>query len=114
MKIQKGDNVLVIKGKDRGKKGKVMRCLPRDHKVIVEGINVLIRHTRPRRQGEKGQRVEVSAPFDVSNVKLVCPKCGKPTRVVFRITRGKVPEGAAKAKRPATKRRTCQKCKQSI
>lgn len=102
MRIKKGDNVLVISGKDKGKKGKVSHCLPNENKIIVEGVNILIRHTRARRQGEKGQKVELAAPISISNVKLVCPKCGRPTRVSSKISSDKA------------KNRVCKKCKQII
>jgi len=84
MRIKKSDTVLIISGKDRGKKGKVIKALPKENKIVVEGVNLRKKHTRPRRQGEKGQIVEIAAPFDVSNVKLICPKCKKPTRVGYR------------------------------
>ncbi|MDI6777858.1 MAG: 50S ribosomal protein L24 [Patescibacteria group bacterium] len=81
MKIRKNDNVKILSGKDRGKIGKVMRVSPKSNKAIVEGLNLVKKHTRPRKQGEKGQRVTVPASIDISNLALVCPKCSKPTRV---------------------------------
>lgn len=81
MKIKKGDSVIVISGKDKGKTGKVVRALPSLHRVIVDGVNVRITHERPRRSGQKGQIVKKTVPLDVSNVALVDPKTGKPTRV---------------------------------
>jgi len=102
MKIQKGDNVLIISGKDRGKKGKVTHCLLSQNKIIVEGANIVVRHTRPKRQGEKGQKIELAAPLDVSNAQLICPKCSKPARVSFKILDDK------------TKKRLCKKCKQTF
>ena len=71
----------VLLGKDRGKTGQVMAVLPRQQRVLVEGVNVVKKHVRPRRQGEKGQRVEVAAPVHISKVQLVCPQCKKPSRV---------------------------------
>ncbi|OHA63130.1 MAG: 50S ribosomal protein L24 [Candidatus Wildermuthbacteria bacterium RIFCSPHIGHO2_12_FULL_45_9] len=85
MKIKKGDNVLVIAGKDRGRKGKVLQALPKEQRVVVEGMNMRKRHTKPRRQGQKGQIVEKPAAFAISNVKLICEKCGKAVRVGYRV-----------------------------
>lgn len=101
MKIKKNDTVLVISGKDRGRKGKVIRTLPKEGKVIVEGMNIKKKHIRPRREGEKGQIIEIPGPIDVSNVKLICPKCGKPTRIGYKIINKK-------------KFRICKKCSQEI
>jgi large subunit ribosomal protein L24 len=101
MKIKKGDIVLVISGKDRQRQGKVIKALPKEGKIVVEGINIKKKHIRPRREGQKGQIVELPAPLDVSNVKLLCPKCKKPTRIGYKIARGE-------------KRRICKKCKEAI
>jgi len=101
MKIKTGDTVLIISGKDKGKKGKVIKSLPREGRIIVEGINIRKKHVRPRREGEKGQIVEVPAPFDVSNVKLICPKCKNATRVGYKIVE-------------KNKYRVCKKCNQEI
>jgi large subunit ribosomal protein L24 len=84
MKIRKNDTVLVIVGKDRGKKGKVRQALPKKDKVIVEGINMIKRHSRARGAARQAGIIELEAPLDVSNVMLVCNKCNKPTRVGFR------------------------------
>lgn len=101
MKIKKDDTVLVISGKDRGKKGKVIKVLPSEGRVVVEGVNLKKKHTRAKRQGEKGQIVEIAAPLNVSNVKLICSKCKTPTRVGYKVV-GK------------NKFRTCKKCGQEI
>lgn len=101
MKIKSGDKVLIISGKDRGRVGKVFKSFPREKKILVEGINLRKKHVKPRREGEKGQIIEMPAPIDVSNVKLICPKCGKPTRVSFKI----------EAER---KFRVCKKCGQEV
>src|SRR3989344_3755624 len=85
MKIKKGDNVLIVKGKDRGRKGKVLRVFVQSSKVMVEGIAVRKKHVRAKRQGEKGQVVEQASPIFISNVKLICPKCQKATRVGLKI-----------------------------
>lgn len=101
MKIKKGDQVLIIKGKDKGKKAKVLRGFPEKSKILVEGVNIRKKHQRPKKEGEKGQIVEVPVPFPVSNVKLICPKCGKPARVGYKVENKK-------------KYRVCKKCNQEI
>lgn len=102
MKIKKGDKVKIIAGKDRGKEGKILQVLPDKKKVIVEGINLLIKHVKPRRAGEKGQRIQFPAPLSISNVMLVCPKCSKPVRVGYKILEND------------KKVRICKKCKEII
>lgn len=97
MKIKKEDNVIVLSGKDKGKSGKVLQSMPREDKVVVKGVNIKKRHVRPRKQGEKGQIIEVEAPMHVSNVMLICSKCGKPTRVGYKLHEG-------------GKSRICKKC----
>lgn len=84
MKIRKNDTVLVIAGKDRGKKGKVRRAIPGDQKVIVEGVNMIKRHSRARGVARQAGIIELEAPIHVSNVMLICGKCNKPTRVGHR------------------------------
>ena len=101
MKIRKDDNVVILTGKDRGKSGKILQMLPKDRKVVVQGANMMKRHQRPRRQGEKGQIVSKESPLDVSSVMVICPKCAKPTRVGYR-TDG------------AEKERVCKKCHATI
>jgi len=101
MKVKKGDNVLITAGKDKGRTGKIMRAIPKELKVLVEGINLKKKHVRPKREGEKGQVVDIPAAMDVSNIKVICPKCGKATRIGYR-TEGEV------------KNRVCKKCKQVI
>lgn len=81
MKIKKDDQVIIISGKYRGKKGKVLRVLPESGRISVEGVNLMKKHVRPKKSGEKGQMVTIPYPFPVSKAKLICPKCGKPTRV---------------------------------
>jgi large subunit ribosomal protein L24 len=84
MKIRKDDTVVIVAGKDRGKKGKVRRALPSENKVIVEGLNMIKRHSRAGRAARQAGIIELEAPVHVSNVMLVCGKCGHPTRVGFR------------------------------
>jgi large subunit ribosomal protein L24 len=81
MKLKKGDNVIVITGKDKGKKGKIVRVLVAENRVIVEGINMMKRHQRPRKSGEKGSMKDIEMPLSVSNVMMLDPKSGKQTRV---------------------------------
>jgi len=101
MKIRKGDKVLVISGKDRLKQGKVIKTFPKIGKVIVEAVNLRKKHMKPKKSGEKGQIAEISLPISVSNVKIVCPKCGVATRVGYKI------EGEKKY-------RVCKKCKGEV
>ena len=89
MFIRKDDKVVVLSGRDKGKEGKVLEAMPRDGKVIVEGVNVASRHMKPRKQGEQGGIVKMETPIYASKVMVVCPKCGKPTRVAHRLEGGK-------------------------
>ena len=84
MKIRKGDTVLVIGGKDRGKKGKVRLVFPKDERLIVEGINMVKRHSRARGMVRQAGIIEREAPLHISKVMLVCTKCNRLTRVGFR------------------------------
>ncbi|MAF20752.1 MAG: 50S ribosomal protein L24 [Parcubacteria group bacterium] len=101
MKIKKGDQVLVISGKDKGKKAKVLEAFPVEEKIVVQGVNIVRKHRRPKNEKEKGQIVEIPKAISVSNVKLVCPKCGKPARVGYQLTE-------------KTKYRICKKCQQEV
>ncbi|MCY4510965.1 MAG: 50S ribosomal protein L24 [Acidobacteria bacterium] len=84
--VRKNDNVVVITGKDRGKRGRVLQLVPAKNRLIVEGVNIVKRHTRPNpRQNVKGGVVEREAPLHASNVQLVCPECGAPTRIGKRL-----------------------------
>ena len=83
MKLKRGDRIKVISGKDRGKAGKVLQVFIDREEVSVEGINLRYKNMRARRQGESGQRIQFPAPLPVANVMLVCPHCGKTTRVGF-------------------------------
>jgi large subunit ribosomal protein L24 len=84
MKIKKGDRVVVLSGKDRGKEGVVMRALPKEEKVIVEGVNVAKKHQRPTRMTMQGGIIDKDMPLHVSNVAIISPGDGKPTRVAYR------------------------------
>lgn len=81
MKLKKGDNVIIVTGKDKGKKGKILRVLPTVNKVVVEGLNMTKRHQRPRKSGEKGTMVNTAMPLNASNVMILDPKSGKATRL---------------------------------
>jgi large subunit ribosomal protein L24 len=85
MRIRKDDTVVIIAGKDRGKRGKVRRALPAEDRVIVEGLNMIKRHSRARRATRQAGIIELEAPISVSNVMLICSKCGKPARICFRL-----------------------------
>ena len=98
MSIKKDDTVIVLSGKDKGKKGKVLEVMPRDRKVIVEKINVVSRHTKPRREGEEGGIIKKEAPIYACKVMRVCPKCNKPTRP------------ASKVGKDGKRVRVCKKC----
>ena len=97
MNIKKDDKVIVLSGRDKGKTGKVLSADPKGMKVTVEGVNVATKHQAPKKQGEEGGIIKVETPIYVSKVQLVCPKCGKPTRVAHKLANGK-------------KSRVCLKC----
>ncbi|MDY6835825.1 MAG: 50S ribosomal protein L24 [Chloroflexota bacterium] len=84
MKIRKNDTVLIIAGKDKGKKGKVRHAYPKDDSVLVEGMNMIKRHARARGVARQAGIIQRESPIDVSSVKLICEKCNKPTRIGFR------------------------------
>jgi large subunit ribosomal protein L24 len=88
-KIKKGDKVVVLSGKDKGRTGEVTRALPRDGKVVVSGINVIARHRKPSQANPQGGIDRVEAPLHISKVALADPKTGKPTRVRFDVKDGK-------------------------
>ncbi len=80
MHVKKGDMVVVISGEEKGKMGKILKAIPKQNRVIVEGVNMVKKHQRPSEKVKTGGIIETEAPIHVSNVMLVCPKCGKPTR----------------------------------
>lgn len=118
MKIRKGDKVQIIKGKDRirrtkkgnktekGNQGKVIQVIPEKGLLVVENLNLRYKHVRPRREGEKGQRIQFPAPIRVENVMLVCPRCNKLVRIGYKLL-----EFDAKGKK---KIRICGKCKEAL
>ena len=81
MKLKKGDKVVVITGKDKGKEGKIVRVLVSENKVVLDGLNMMKKHSRPRKANEKGSVIEVAMPINASNVMVVDPKTGARTRV---------------------------------
>ncbi|MEY2641317.1 MAG: ribosomal protein [Candidatus Parcubacteria bacterium] len=89
MKIKKNDNVIVLAGKDKGKTGKVLRALPKEGRVIVEGINIAKKRQKSRRQGVSGEVISKTMPIDVSNVAIIDPKTKKATRVGYKVDGGK-------------------------
>jgi large subunit ribosomal protein L24 len=102
MKLKKGDTVLVTAGKDKGKRGKVIKILPRSSKTVVEKANIYLRHIKPRGKEQPGQILKRERPLPIANVALVCPKCNQQTRVGYQTTREE------------KKIRICRKCKGEI
>ena len=101
MNIKKGDTVVVIAGKDSGKVAEVLACYPKDNRVTVKGVNVVTKHNKPRSAQDKGGIAKVEGKIDASNVQLVCPVCGKATRVAHKEVDGK-------------NVRVCKKCNAAI
>ena len=97
MRIKKGDTVQVLSGNDKGKKGEVLEVIPKDSKVVVKGVNVRKKHIKPRKQGEEGGIIPIECAIDSSIVNVVCPKCGKSTRIEYKVENDK-------------KVRICKKC----
>lgn len=113
MKIKTGDKVKILAGKDRGKTGKVLQVFVGDERAVIDGLNLMIKHQRPSKAGEKGQRIQFPSPLNLSNLALVCPKCGATTRVAYKVTKTEVEkEGGKKTK--TVKTRMCRKCQEAI
>jgi large subunit ribosomal protein L24 len=102
MKIKKGDKIQVIQGKDKGREGVVKRVIPRENKVLVEGINIAKKHVKPRGENQKGGIIRVEKPLNVSKVMVICPACNQPTRVGYQIDK------------KGNKYRVCRKCESLI
>lgn len=102
MKIKTNDNVKILSGKDRGKSGKVVQVFPAEKKIVVEGVNIMKKHLRSRKKGEKGQMIELAGPLTASKAAVICPKCSKAMRVAYKID----PSGA--------KKRICRDCHEII
>jgi large subunit ribosomal protein L24 len=96
--VRRDDNVLILTGKDKGKKGKVLKAYPEDGRVVVEGCNIVTRHTKPRGQQKKGGRLKQESPINSSNVMIICGKCHKATRIAHEINQN------------GDKKRICKKC----
>ena len=101
LNVKRDDTVVIIAGKDKGKQGKIMAAMPAKGRVVVQNANMIVCHTKPRKQGEQGGRINKEGTINASNVMLVCPKCGKATRV------GHGYEGDKKV-------RVCKKCGKNI
>ena len=99
--VKKDDTVIVISGDDKGKKGKVIEVAPGEGKIIVEGVNIVTKHVRPRRQGEQGGLIKTEGPFYACKVQIFCPKCNKGVRIAHKIVDGK-------------KTRVCAKCGETL
>ena len=97
MNLRKGDTVQILSGKDRGKKGKILNVYSSDRRIVVDGINVKIKHRKPKKAGEKGSKIEIFGWIPESKAMIVCSKCGKPARI------GKKVSGDKKV-------RICKKC----
>lgn len=104
MKLRKEDNILIIAGKNKGRKGKILRVFPKEEKILVEGINLVKHHMKPRKSGEKGQIVTKPAPLPAAKAKLICPKCNQATRVGYKTS----------SKSQKSKIRICKKCNQEF
>ena len=100
--VKTGDTVTVLSGKERGKKGKVLAVSPKEGKVIIEGVNMVTKHVKTRRMGETGGLVKAEGAMYACKVQLVCPRCGKPTRVGHKVQEN------------GTKERICKKCGESL
>ena len=101
MKVKKGDTVLIVSGKDKGRTAKILKSLIKERQILIEGVNQKKKHVKPKKEGEKGQVVSKSLPVDVSNVKFLCPKCGKATRLGYMIDKDR-------------KFRVCKKCRSEV
>lgn len=101
MKLKTNDKVKILSGKDKGKEGKIIQVFLAADKVVVEGANIMKKHLRARKSGEKGQVVELAAPIRAAKVSLICPKCNRTVRVGYKLEAG-------------AKKRVCRKCKELI
>ena len=97
MRIKKGDNVSVLSGNDKGKTGEVLEVMPKTDKIIVKGVNIRKKHVKPRKAGEEGGIISVECAIPSSKVNVVCPKCGKVTKVGYKMEKDE-------------KVRVCKKC----
>ena len=107
MKIKVNDKVKILAGRDKGKSGKVLQILPSSEKLVVEGVNLMYKHLRPQKKGEKGQRVQFNGPINISKVLLLCPKCSQAVKVGVKIS-------TSSESKQKTKSRFCKKCQEVI
>ncbi|MDD6683522.1 MAG: 50S ribosomal protein L24 [Clostridiales bacterium] len=110
MFVKAKDQVVVISGKDKGTKGKVVTAAPKAGKVVVEGVAIMTKHQKPRQQGQPGGIIKKEAFIDASNVMVICPKCGKATRIAHKAVEVTGKDGKAKVKSV----RVCKKCNEQI
>lgn len=110
MHVRSKDQVVVISGKDKGKKGKITAAYPKTGKVVVEGVNMVTKHQKARNAMQPGGIIHKEAPIDASNVMLVCPKCGKAARVSHKVSMVETENGGKKRKMI----RVCKKCQAEI
>ena len=101
IKIKKGDEVIMLNGKDKGKKGKVLKIVRKSNRVVVDGLNLVKKNKKPSKQGEKGEIISMPRAVDISNVAVFCPRCNKGVRVGFRLS-------------GEQKMRICRKCQENI
>ena len=97
MKLRKGDNVMVLSGNDKGKTGEILDIIPKTQKVVVKGVNIRKKHVKPRKAGEEGGIIPSEYPIHSSKVNIICPKCGKTSKIGYKVEDGK-------------KVRICKKC----
>ena len=114
MKIKKGDNVIMLNGKDKGKTGKVSKVLNENNRVVVEGLNLLKRAVRARKQGQKGQIISKERSVSAASVALVCKSCGKPTRIGYRVPQERAMPHSENKIEGENKVRICKKCKSEV
>ena len=100
--VKTGDTVVVLSGSEKGKKGKVIAVSPKEGKVIIEKVNLVSKHVKPRRMGDQGGIVEAEGAMYASKVQIVCPRCGKPTRIAHKILED------------GSKERVCKKCGEAL
>lgn len=101
MKLKTNDNVLIIAGKDKGKSGVIERVFPKDEKIVVKGIGIAKKHLKPSRKNPSGGIIEINQKISVSKAMIICPSCGKPSKISYKITDN-------------AKIRLCKKCNQSL
>lgn len=105
MKLKKGDTVLIITGKDRGKRGVIEKSFPRGNKIVVTAVNISKHHLKPSRKNPHGGIMDKLTPIDASNAVLICPHCSQPTRLGYKMT---------EIDKTKKKIRICQKCQESL